>query len=90
MATAAWVDMTRDSRLCALHNRSRNLRLTFFLALFFGCAIGALLRRTLGPEKSLIMAIVLKAVAHGAVLFAPAVEDCDDVDIVQDGDIIPL
>ena len=88
MATAAWVDLVRDERFWWLDNRSRNLRVAFFIALVAGCALGAFALNWMGPAHTLGASVALKSLAQFLMLFASAKVDkaCDD----PDGDVIPL
>jgi uncharacterized membrane protein YoaK (UPF0700 family) len=84
MATAAWVDLSRDSLFYMWRNRSRDLRLSFFAALVSGVAVGGWLRRVIGAPGTLVVSAVIKALVHISVLVASV--DCEDLD----GEIIPL
>lgn len=84
MATAAWVDMSRDGAIWALRNRSRDSRGLFFIALSSGVMVGGALRSRIGAPFTLLVAAGVKALAHVSVLFGEA--EGDD----GDGEVLPL
>lgn len=84
MATAAWVDMTRDGAIWALRNRSRDLRVLFFIALSGGVMLGGALRSRIGSPFTLLVAAGIKALAHVSVLFSSAEGENEG------GEVLPL
>lgn len=62
MVTSAYIDFFVDPNLLARHNRPRNRRLIFVLALLGGSFIGALGYKSVGPAFSLLLAGLCKLV----------------------------
>lgn len=84
MATAAWVDLARDERLLCWRNRSRNRRVLFFITLYAGCIIGAVVRLVIGAANTLVFSLGVKVSVHLSMLFVKA----DDTD--KDGNVLSL
>lgn len=53
MATAAWLDLVIDPKLCALKNRSRNRRVGFLSSLVLGTLVGAFIYKSVGSAAAL-------------------------------------
>ncbi|KAK0655746.1 hypothetical protein B0T16DRAFT_316914 [Cercophora newfieldiana] len=53
MATAAWLDLVIDPKLCALKNRSRNRRVGFLSSLVLGTLVGAFIYKSVGSPAAL-------------------------------------
>lgn len=60
MATGAWVDLVADPYLLNLHNRSRNRRVLFLVALMAGSFAGAFMQRDIGSALALVVSGVGK------------------------------
>lgn len=72
MATAAWVDLVMDGKLFVLHNRPRNRRLAFLIALAVGSLVGAAVYRQLGSAAAIAISAAGKLLVTILFLFSPA------------------
>lgn len=73
MATAAWVDTMVDPYMLSLHNRKRNRRVTFILALFVGGLIGVSAMKGVSSAFAIVISGILKAIVTLALFFNTAV-----------------
>lgn len=73
MATAAWVDTMVDPYLLSLHNRKRNRRVTFILALFVGGLIGVSAMKGVSSAFAIVISGILKAIVTISLFFNTAV-----------------
>jgi uncharacterized membrane protein YoaK (UPF0700 family) len=69
MATAAYVDFLVDENIYAKHNRGRNRRIAFLLALASGSFVGAFANKYVNSAFALMISAILKTVAMIALLF---------------------
>ncbi|KAK3341500.1 hypothetical protein B0T25DRAFT_573873 [Lasiosphaeria hispida] len=81
MATAAWLDLVIDPKLCALKNRPRNRRVAFLASLVLGTMAGAFVYKTLGSPAALAMSGAGKLLVTGMFFFNGA-----DVQRVEEAD----
>lgn len=75
VATLAMADFFSDKNLFARHNRPKDERFAFMAVFFIGGLIAAYAYRYSNPALALILCGVLKLIAVGIVLIAPAVEE---------------
>lgn len=72
MATAAWIDTMVDPYMLSLHNRKRNRRVTFILALFVGGLIGVSAMKGWSSALAIVVSGILKAIVTASLLFNSA------------------
>lgn len=92
MVTSAYIDFLVDPKLLARHNRPRNRRLLFVLALLLGTFVGAAAYREVGPSFGLLLAGLSKIVVCALLFFnrAAAPKDKDWQDTMKEQNVQPL
>jgi uncharacterized membrane protein YoaK (UPF0700 family) len=68
MATAAWVDLVIDPKICTVRNRSRDRRALFLASLVAGSFAGAFMRAKIGSPLALIVSAIGKAIVTATLL----------------------
>lgn len=72
MATAAWIDTMVDPYMLSLHNRKRNRRVMFILALFVGALVGVSAMKGVSSAFAIVISGILKAFVTVALFFNAA------------------